>query len=165
MTRDLYRRGVGLVLISGEGRTWMGRHRYSSEAYQQGLLNDSYWQWPQGGMEHDETPEEAMFREMEEEIGTRNIQILAQTSWLSYDFPEDIRPRIYEGRFQGQKHIWFLGSLIPGGEGPNIHTEHPEFLDECWMSWSCAASQTIPFKQPVYRQVLQSFSSWIHDKS
>ena len=91
----LYRPGVGILLLNGKGLVFVGR-RIDMPA---GL---AAWQMPQGGIDPGETPRQAAFRELKEEIGTDKAEILAETrGWLHYDLPSDIAPRMWGGRWRG----------------------------------------------------------------
>ena len=101
-----YRNCVGLVVINKDGHVFIGKRIDSS-------LNA--WQMPQGGIEASENPEEAGLREMEEEIGTRNVQLIGEMgTWLNYDIPQKLSQRLWNGKYRGQTQKWlafrFLGS-------------------------------------------------------
>ena len=97
---DGYRDNVGIVLLSGDGRVFWARR-----------VNRDGWQFPQGGMCSDETPLEAMYRELEEETGLRpeHVQVLGATpGWLRYRLPQHYLRRNERPLCIGQKQVWFL---------------------------------------------------------
>jgi len=113
------------------------------------------WQFPQGGIDEGETAQEALFREMEEEIGTREIEIIAEyPEWLSYDFPEHIAKKMYP--FDGQKQRYFLIRLKDNSK-VNIHTEHPEFMDYQFVDYKQLFQRVAHFKLDVYKKAIDYF--------
>ena len=113
------------------------------------------WQFPQGGIDAGETPVEALFRELEEEIGTAEIEIIAEhPEWISYDFPKHVAKKMRP--FDGQTQRYFLvrlkdESLI------NLETEHPEFKDHKYLDVDDVLGSVAKFKKPVYEQVIEYF--------
>ena len=95
---DGYRPNVGIVLFNNASQVlWARRSRHDG------------WQFPQGGIEHGETLEQAVYRELYEEVGLRpqNVELIGRTrNWLRYDVPGSLRSR--STTFKGQKQVWFL---------------------------------------------------------
>lgn len=113
------------------------------------------WQFPQGGIDEDETPYEALLRELEEEIGTSEVEVIAEyPQWVSYDFPKNIAKRMYP--FDGQTQKYFLVRL-KCDETVNIQTEEPEFNEFQFVSFEDIFKYITYFKRPVYKKVLQYF--------
>jgi putative (di)nucleoside polyphosphate hydrolase len=113
------------------------------------------WQFPQGGIDNGEEVKEALFREMEEEIGTANAEIVAEyPEWISYDFPSKIAEKMKP--YKGQTQRYFLMRLKEGAE-INIDTEHPEFSDYKYVSVDEVLNHTAHFKKPVYETVVNYF--------
>ncbi len=116
---------------------------------------ENAWQFPQGGIDGKETPKEALFRELKEEIGTDDIKIIGEyPEWISYDFPENVLPKMKP--FDGQTQKYFLVKLNKGAV-INLETEHPEFS-----SWKFVKSEEIFdyitfFKRNVYKKVISYF--------
>jgi len=113
------------------------------------------WQFPQGGIDEGETPEDALFRELEEEIGTNDVTIVAEfPEWISYDFPSHVAKRMKP--FAGQRQRYYLVKL--GKEAKiNIQTEHPEFSDYKFVDIKELSKHTAHFKKPVYEKVINHF--------
>ncbi len=113
------------------------------------------WQFPQGGIDEGETPEDALFRELEEEIGTNDVSIVAEfPEWISYDFPSHVAKRMKP--FAGQRQRYYLVKL--GKEAKiNIQTEHPEFSDYKFVDIKELSKHTAHFKKPVYEKVINHF--------
>ena len=90
------------------------------------------WQFPQGGIDDGESIKEALFRELEEEIGTRDVEIIAEyPTWVSYEFPPIIAQKMYP--YDGQKQKYYLVKLKKGAK-ININTETPEFSEYKFVS-------------------------------
>lgn len=113
------------------------------------------WQFPQGGIDSGETPEEALFRELEEEIGTAEIEVLGEyPEWVSYDFPKHVAKKMYP--FCGQTQRYFL-VRIKDETLINLETEHPEFKDHKYIEVESVLEMVAKFKKPVYEQVIEHF--------
>ena len=112
------------------------------------------WQFPQGGIDEGESPKEAMYRELKEEIGTNDVEIIAQyPQWLSYDFPENVAKKM---RFDGQSQKYFLVRLKPGAK-IDINTPKPEFNDFSFVKVEEINKIVNSFKKPVYTKVIRYF--------
>ncbi len=120
-----------------------------------------FWQFPQGGIDAGETPREALLREVEEEIGTDQVTIVAECGdWLSYDLPPEIADRMWGGRYRGQRQKWF--ALRFTGEDDDIRLDAhqlPEFDAWRWVRLSEAPTLIIEFKRPVYERIVAAFSA------
>lgn len=112
------------------------------------------WQFPQGGVEAEEDFNEALYREMKEEIGSNQFEILTETSeFLYYDFPKNLKVPVAE-HFRGQKQRWFLCRFLQG-QGPNLkESTCDEFIATSWMSPQSAVENIVDWKKDVYRQGL-----------
>ena len=115
---------------------------------------------PQGGVEPGEDPREAALRELEEETGITAdlVQVIGETeTWLPYDLPHDVVPRIWKGRYRGQEQKWFLLRFNGRDDQINIETEHPEFSQWRWLPIADLVDNIVPFKREVYVAVLAAF--------
>lgn len=113
------------------------------------------WQFPQGGIDEGESPRDALFRELKEEIGTDEVEILAECpKWLSYDFPNTVSKKVYP--FDGQIQKYFLVRL-KRDEAINLATAHPEFNAYRFVEFDELFSLINHFKKGVYREVLDYF--------
>jgi len=116
---------------------------------------ENAWQFPQGGIDEGETANEALFRELEEEIGTREIEIIAEyPEWVSYDFPSAIAKKMYP--FDGQIQKYYLVKLKKGAK-VDINTEIPEFSEYKFVPTKNIYDYITFFKRTVYKQVLKYF--------
>jgi putative (di)nucleoside polyphosphate hydrolase len=145
-----FRANVGIILTNEAGRVfWAGR------------AGRPGWQFPQGGILEGESPREAMFRELEEEIGlTRDdVRVLGSTrGWLRYRLPRRYIRRHSRPVCIGQKQRWFLLRLTAGEERVRFDCcDHPEFDRWCWVSWWHPVDEVIYFKRRVYLRALREF--------
>ena len=114
------------------------------------------WQFPQGGIDEGETPREALKRELKEEIGTDDIDVLSEyPQWLSYDFPEGTTSRKFYN-FDGQTQKYFLVRLRPGAK-ININTKKPEFSEYKFINSREVLNGINHFKKPIYGKVIGYF--------
>ena len=116
---------------------------------------ENAWQFPQGGIDDGETPKEALFRELKEEIGTNEIEIIAEyPQWVSYDFPPAVANRMIP--YDGQRQRYFLVKLKKGAK-ININTKIPEFSDYKFVDSDKLTNYITFFKRTVYKKVLRYF--------
>jgi putative (di)nucleoside polyphosphate hydrolase len=152
----LYRPNVGLALFHREGPVFLGKRHGAEGPYQ--------WQMPQGGVDRGETPLDAAFRELEEEIGVtaRHVDLLEETpDWLCYDFPIDVRTKMKpRGRYMGQKQKWFAFRFKGRDADIRLDTHTPEFSDWRWAALETAPDLVIPFKRPTYEEVVRRFRKY-----
>ena len=147
-----YRPCVGIVLIK-KGKIFAGqRLDYKSSA----------WQMPQGGIEDNESPKDAAFRELKEETGIKkkHIKIILESkNWVRYDLPEELISKLWNGKFIGQKQKWFAMEFFGLDTDININTKSPEFSQWKWMTADQLINSIVPFKKNVYKKILTKFSA------
>lgn len=145
-----FRANVGIVICNNNGQVFWAR-RYGQNS----------WQFPQGGMDEGETPEESMFRELKEEVGLspEDVEILAVTRhWLKYRLPKRYIRKDSKPVCIGQKQKWFLLRLKSQTTAVDLDsTDHPEFDDWRWVSYWYPVRQVVPFKRDVYRRAMKEF--------
>ena len=152
-----YRPCVGLVVTNGRGLVWAGR-RIDNPG--------DAWQMPQGGVDPGEAPETAAMRELEEEtsIPARQVEILAQTQdWIPYDLPAELIPKLWKGRFRGQKQKWFLLRFTGSDSAINIDTSEPEFSHWDWLTPAELQQKIVPFKAVTYARVFEEFAQYLEN--
>lgn len=120
------------------------------------------WQFPQGGMKENETPEETMFRELKEEIGLNpdDVQVVASTKrWLKYRLPGRLVRHYAKPLCIGQKQKWFLLRLANGEAKIDLQANNdPEFDSWAWVSYWYPLKQVVTFKRRVYVLALKEFA-------
>ena len=149
MNPDLpYRPCVGIVLFNASGEVFVAER----------LDRPGAWQLPQGGIELGEAPENAALRELEEEIGTGQAEIMDHTTdWISYDLPEDLIGKVWKGKYCGQKQLWYAMRFTGKDEEINLETTHPEFCSWKWTTFVDIPENVVPFKRQVYETVVACF--------
>ncbi len=120
---------------------------------------DQAWQMPQGGIDPGEEPATTALRELREEIGTDKATILAETpDWLRYDLPDDLRKKLWRGRYRGQRQKWFALRFDGDDSDIDIATAHPEFSQWRWEHPNRVPELIVPFKRDLYRDVFSLFA-------
>lgn len=153
--RGQYRRGVGIVLINQRNEVFVGRRSD---------VEKDAWQMPQGGIWKGESPRQAAFRELKEEIGTNTAEILAESKgWLQYDVPAELAHKAWNGRWQGQRQKWFV--MLFKGEDQDIRFagEHPEFNAWKWVSVNELTTLAVSFKHQLYLSIFGEFATLFRD--
>ncbi|WP_457913678.1 RNA pyrophosphohydrolase [Candidatus Gillettellia adelgis] len=151
---DGYRQNVGIV-ICNDYRQVLWARRYGQHS----------WQFPQGGIHCGETAEQAMYRELFEEVGLRkkDVCILAETNhWLRYKLPKHLVRWNIKPLCIGQKQKWFLLQLICNDADINMRrTSTPEFDRWRWVSFWYPVRQVVSFKRDVYRWIMNEFATTV----
>lgn len=148
---DGFRHGIGIMLLNDERQLFLGKR-----------IARAAWQFPQGGIKAGETPEQAMFRELHEEVGLQaeDVRILSCTrEWLSYRLPSRLIRRYARPVCIGQKQKWFLLQFV--GEDDHIDlaaTSDPEFDAWLWVSYWYPMARVVSFKRHVYGEALREFA-------
>jgi putative (di)nucleoside polyphosphate hydrolase len=142
-----FRANVGIVLMRGDGSVFLGRR-----------ARGGGWQFPQGGVQTGESPEQSLYRELHEEIGLRehDVELLGATrGWMRYRLPGRYVRRDQLPLCIGQKQRWFLLKLRAGAaDFAFTSTDEPEFDKSRWSSWWEPVREVIFFKRPVYVKML-----------
>jgi len=145
-----YRPCVGVMMLNPEGKVFVAK-RIDTKAHA--------WQMPQGGIDKGESPLDAVFREMEEEIGTRNAVIIQEyDGWLHYDLPEHLIGTLWGGKYRGQKMKWYLMRFQGQDSEIDINTANPEFSEWKWLEMNKLAQSIVAFKRPLYEKIVACFS-------
>lgn len=155
--QDGFRQGVGIILVNSKRQVFLAK-RIGKEA----------WQFPQGGIIDSETPEEAMFRELGEEIGLQaeDVKVLAITRrWLRYRLPKRLVRQHSKPLCIGQKQKWFLLLLKSNESNVNLTaTDSPEFDSWAWVSYWYPLTQVVAFKRRVYNLAMKEFARVVLSK-
>jgi putative (di)nucleoside polyphosphate hydrolase len=152
-----FRHGVGIILVNAKRQVFLAKR-----------IGKLAWQFPQGGIKEKEAPEEAMFRELKEEIGLRpeDVKVLACTRrWLKYRLPKRLIRHHSQPICIGQKQKWFLLQLTnKDAQFDLAATESPEFDSWAWVSYWYPLTQVVAFKRRVYNMALKEFAGIVLSK-
>lgn len=147
-----YRPCVGIMLANRHGTIFVGQRIDSKEG--------DAWQMPQGGIDPGETAEEALIRELREEtgLGPHLVDVIARSAQEHlYDLPDALVGKLWGGKYRGQAQRWFLARFKGEDSDINIATEHAEFAAWRWVAADSLVDLIVPFKRPVYREVVREF--------
>lgn len=151
---DGYRPNVGIILSNTRGEVFWARR-----------IGQNAWQFPQGGIQEQESPEEAMFRELQEETGlsAEHVQIMGVTSdWLKYKLPPRYIRKNQHPVCIGQKQMWFMLRMMCNETAVNLKaTDKPEFDHWRWVDYWLPSKQVIFFKRQVYREALRQLKQFV----
>lgn len=154
LDRDGFRPNVGIILLNQRSQVFWGKR-----------IRTHSWQFPQGGIDRGENPEQAMFRELHEEVGLmpQHVQLIARTrDWLRYEVPDRFIRRDARGHYKGQKQIWFLLQLVGHDWDLNLRaTNHPEFDAWRWNDYWVPLDVVVEFKRGVYEMALTELSRYV----
>jgi putative (di)nucleoside polyphosphate hydrolase len=149
-----FRANVGIIICNKSGQVFWAR-RYGQHS----------WQFPQGGIDTGETAEQAMYRELNEEVGLNkeDVKIVAVSrNWLRYKLPKRLVRKGTNPVCIGQKQKWFLLSLTCNESEVDLQLSgHPEFDDWRWVSYWYPIRNVVSFKRDVYRRVMKEFVSFV----
>ena len=144
-----YRAGVGIMLFDRDGRVFVAQ-RIDTPG--------DAWQMPQGGIDAGESPRQAVLRELREETGTAKAEIIAEArGWIRYDFPAELVPKLWGGRFRGQEQKWFALRFLGTDADIDIATEAPEFRAWRWAEPAELPDLIVPFKRRMYEDLVAEF--------
>lgn len=148
---DGFRPNVGIILSAGDGRVlWAKR------------IGQNSWQFPQGGIKEGESDEQALFRELEEELGLlpEHVEVVGRTrGWLRYRLPKRFIRRNQTPVCVGQKQKWFVLKLVaPEAKVRFDRSDQPEFDGWRWVDYWEPISEVVFFKRDVYRRALQELA-------
>ena len=147
-----YRRCVGMMILNDKNEILVGKRLDHPSGY---------WQMPQGGIDKNENPEKAVWREMMEEIGTNNAKLIKESSqWIQYNIPSDTLKTLPWGeKYIGQTQKWFAFEFNGKDNEINIGTENPEFSEWKWVKINTIVDNIVPFKRDVYSKILKEFKN------
>ena len=145
-----YRRCVGMMILNNIKEILVGRRLDHPSGF---------WQMPQGGIDENENPEEAVWREMMEEIGTNKAKLLKVSSqWINYDIPsETLKTLPWGHKYIGQTQKWFAFQFTGEENDINVGTVNPEFSEWKWTKINLIVDEIVPFKRDVYSTILKEF--------
>ncbi|ADR51752.1 dinucleoside polyphosphate hydrolase [Candidatus Liberibacter solanacearum CLso-ZC1] len=152
----MYRHGVGIVVLNQDDLVWVGRRLCDSHD----KANSSLWQMPQGGINAQEDPFDAAYRELYEETGIKSVSFLAQkNSYIQYDFPAYC---VKENGYLGQRQKWFVfrfqGQISEICVDRTAYGYESEFDAWTWVSLWDTPDMVVDFKKEAYRKVVSDFA-------
>ncbi|MCE2705762.1 MAG: RNA pyrophosphohydrolase [Proteobacteria bacterium] len=151
--KDGYRLNVGIILLNQNNQVFWGKRK-----------GEGSWQFPQGGLYENEEIDQAMLRELNEELGLspKHVTIIARTEkWLYYDVPNSYN-RPNNKMYRGQKQIWYLLNFIGKDYDINVKSHKEQEFDAWrWINYWEPIDLVIKFKHDVYKQALQQLSSFL----
>jgi putative (di)nucleoside polyphosphate hydrolase len=144
-----FRAGVGIMLLNHRGDVLVGRRR--------DVLEEA-WQMPQGGIRRGESPRQAALRELREEIGVDNVEIVAESQgWLRYALPREFAQKAWNGYWRGQRQKWFVMRFLGDDADICVDTAEPEFDKWKWVPVHELPHLVVSFKRQVYMDLLKEF--------
>lgn len=154
LDRDGFRPNVGIILLNQKNQVFWGKR-----------IRTHSWQFPQGGIDRGESPEQAMYRELHEEVGLhpQHVRLVARTrDWLRYEVPDRYIRRESRGHYRGQKQIWYLLQLLGYDWDLNLRaTSHPEFDAWRWNDYWVPLDVVVEFKRSVYEMALTELARYL----
>jgi putative (di)nucleoside polyphosphate hydrolase len=149
-----YRLNVGAALFNGRGQVFVGRRADLPAGM------DHVWQMPQGGIDEGEDPRTAVLRELTEEIGTADADILGEhPDWLSYDLPPHLIGVAFKGRYRGQRQRWFALRFRGRDSDIRLDAHSPaEFVAWRWAGLGELPELAVAFKRPIYATLARDFA-------
>ena len=152
-----YRPCVGIMLLNKDGKVWIGRRAMKRSVQQD---EPGSWQMPQGGIDEGEDPLPAALRELEEETGISDVEVIGKTQdWLTYDLPKHLIGTALKGKYCGQKQKWFAMRYLGDDSAIDLaKAEDDEFDDWRWEDAAALPDLIVEFKRPVYEQVVARFA-------
>ena len=145
-----YRKCVGMMILNTHKEILVGRRLDHPSGY---------WQMPQGGIDDNENPKEAVWREMLEEIGTNKAELIKiSNQWINYDIPsETLKTLPWGDKYIGQTQKWFAFLFVGEDNDINVGTDNPEFSEWKWTRIDSIVDSIVPFKRDVYAKILEEF--------
>ena len=149
-----YRKCVGMMILNTHKEILVGRRLDHPSGY---------WQMPQGGIDDNENPKEAVWREMLEEIGTNKAELIKiSNQWINYDIPsETLKTLPWGDIYIGQTQKWFAFLFLGEDNDINVGTDNPEFSEWKWTRMDSIVDSIVPFKRNVYAIILEEFKDII----
>ena len=139
------RLGVGIVLLNSDNKVFVGK-RIDNPV--------NFWQLPQGGVDQNEDLLCAANRELKEETSVKSIKLVKKIdNWLTYELPDNLLGKIWQGKYRGQKQKWFIMRFIGDEKEINVKTKNAEFKDWKWINIDQLINVAVSFKLEVYKSI------------
>ncbi len=148
------RKGIGIVLLNKENKVFVGKRIDNPK---------NFWQMPQGGVDEGENFLSAAYRELQEETGVKDVELIQEIEGtMTYELPPHLLGIIWKGRYKGQKQKWFLMRYLGNDDSININTDKPEFLEWKWIDLKMITEVVVDFKLHVYKELKEKIQKIIN---
>ena len=148
------RKGVGIIVLNKNNKVFVGKRKDNPV---------DKWQMPQGGIDNNETPINAMKRELAEETSIKKIEILKEIeNWLEYELPNNLLGKIWRGKYRGQRQKWFIVKFIGNESEINLKTKNPEFIEWKWIDYNLLPDVIVDFKRKIYLKLKIELKKFIN---
>ena len=145
--------GVGAIVLNEFNKVLVGKRKDNPI---------DKWQMPQGGVDEDEDFYSAMKRELYEETSITNFKLIREIKrWLTYELPENLKGKIWKGKFRGQKQKWYILRFTGDEQEINVNTKNPEFIDWKWITIEELPRSIVDFKRKVYENLVEEIKKSI----
>ena len=147
------RTGVGTIVLNEHNKVLVGNRE----------VNPIHrWQMPQGDVDKDEDLYSAMRRELYEETSIKSFKLIREIEkWLTYELPENLKGKIWKGKFRGQKQKWYILRFTGDDKEINVKTKNPEFVDWKWIKIEELPKKIVYFKKKVYENLVEEINKTI----
>ena len=146
--------GVGIIVLNNNNDVFVGKRKDNPI---------DKWQMPQGGIDNNEKPMDAMKRELKEETSITNIKVLKEINyWLEYELPPNLLGKIWRGKYRGQTQKWYIVRFTGSDEEINLRTKKPEFIEWKWISYKLLPKVIVDFKRNVYKKLESEISNFLN---
>ena len=154
MTNSLpLRIGVGAVVLNDHDKVLVGKRKDNPI---------DKWQMPQGGVNKNEDLYSAMKRELYEETSITSFKLIKEIQkWLTYELPENLKGKIWKGKFRGQKQKWYILRFTGDEKEINVKTKNPEFIEWKWIEIKELPQRIVDFKKKVYEDLVKEINNTI----
>ena len=148
------REGVGIIVLNKNNEVFVGKRKDNPI---------DRWQMPQGGIDKNEQPIQAMYRELLEETNIKSIKILKEIEkTFVYELPPNLLGKIWKGKFRGQKQRWFIVRFFGDENEINLETQNPEFIEWKWINFKLLPNVIVDFKKNVYDSLTYEIEKFIN---
>ena len=145
--------GVGAIVLNEFNKVLVGKRKDNPI---------DKWQMPQGGVDEDEDFYSAMRRELYEETSITSFKLIREIKrWLTYELPENLKGKIWKGKFRGQKQKWYILRFTGDEQEINVNTKNPEFIDWKWITIEELPRSIVDFKRKVYENLVEEIKKSI----
>ena len=148
------REGVGIIVLNKNNEVFVGKRKDNPI---------DKWQMPQGGIDKNEQPIQAMYRELLEETNIKSVKILKEIEkTFVYELPPNLLGKIWKGKFRGQKQRWFIVRFFGDENEINLETQNPEFIEWKWINFKLLPNVIVDFKKNVYDSLTYEIEKFIN---